>query len=192
MHKQERTEAIARLARAERGRRGRQAFLDGLSSVTGVTIRADQLLDLKATDEVRVELGTGYALAVAEQGATRRVFFTRAEEDAAMRIPGLMASPLAEERVILWLKQSKDCGAIKLTAGQVLRACDAIRAFDGDAVSMLSEDRTNGFILDKHEDDVAETFEVSVWGSAWLEAATCLPFGPTVRKPYDRQNYQLP
>ncbi len=187
MHQEERTEAIARLARAERGRRGRQAFLEGLSSVSGVIIRADQLLDLEATDEIRAELSTGYASAVTEKETSRRVFFTRAESEAALQIPELLANPLAEERVLLWLKRSEDCGAVILTAGQVLKACEAIRAFDGDAVSMLSEDRTQGFIFDRNEDDVAETFEVSVWGSAWLEAATRLGFGPTERKHHDRQ-----
>jgi hypothetical protein len=84
--------------------------------------------------------------------------------------------------VLLWLKQSADCGAVSLVAAQVLRACEAIRAFDGDAVSMLSEDHTQGFIFDKNDDDVTETFEVSVWGSLWLEAATSLGFGSTEQK----------
>lgn len=52
---------------------------------------------------------------------------------------------------------------------------------------MLSEDRTQGFIFDKHEDDLDETFEVSVWGSAWLEAATRMAIGGTERKEFDRQ-----
>jgi hypothetical protein len=177
MHQEERTKAIARLARAERGRRGRRAFLDGLSSVSGVIIRADQLLDLEATDEIRADLSAGYASAMADQETSKRVFFTRAESEAALQIPELLVNPLADERVLLWLKQSEDCGAVILTAGQVLKACEAIRAFDGDAVWMLSEDRTQGFIFDKNEDDIAETFEVSVWGSAWLEAATRVGFG---------------
>jgi hypothetical protein len=84
--------------------------------------------------------------------------------------------------VLVWLKQSADCGAVILTADQVLKACEAIRAFDGDAVSMLSDDRTQGFIFDKNEGDVAETFEVSVWGSRWLGVATSFGFGSTEQK----------
>jgi hypothetical protein len=182
MHQEERTNAIARLARAERGRRSRQAFLSGLSSVSGLIIRADQLLDLDTTDEVRAGLSAGYASAIAGQETSRRVFFTRAESQAALQIAESLANPLAEERVLLWLKQSEDCGAVILTAGQVLKACEAIRAFDGDAVAMLSEGRTQGFIFDKNKDDLAETFEVSVWGSVWLGAATRLGFGPTERR----------
>jgi hypothetical protein len=177
-----RTEAIARLARVERGRRSRQTFLDGLSYAIGSTIRADQLLDLDATDQVRASLSDGYALALSGQATARRVFFSRAESQAALQIPESLTNLLAEERVLLWLKQSADCGAVSLVAAQVLRACEAIRAFDGDAVSMLSEDHTQGFIFDKNDGDVIETFEVSVWGSLWLDAATSLGFGSTEQK----------
>ena len=68
-------------------------------------------------------------------------------------------------------KASEDCGPVSMTAGHVLSACEAIRAFDGDAVSMLSEDHKQGFIFDENRDELFETFEVSVWGSVWFEAA---------------------
>lgn len=79
----------------------------------------------------------------------------------------------------MWLKQSAECGAVFLMAGQILRACELIRVVDGDAVSMLSEDRTQGFIFDKNEDDPEETFEISVWGSRWRAAASACGIGPT-------------
>lgn len=182
MRHEERIKAIARLARAERGRRNRQAFLACISSAIGSVIRADQLLDQDATDGVRAALSVGYASAVSGQETSRRVFFTRAESQAAMKIPAALADSLSEEQVLLWLKQIEDCGALVLTAGQVLRACEIIRAFDGDAVSILSEDRTQGFIFDKNEDDIAQTFEVSLWGSAWLGAAARLGPEPTELK----------
>jgi hypothetical protein len=175
---EKRTEAISRLARIERGRRSRQAFLDGLSSAFGSTVHAEQLLELAVTDQVRASLSLGYARAVSGEANARRAFFSRGESHAALQIPKALTSLLGEERVLLWLKRSADCGAVSLVAGQVLRACEAIRAFDGDAVSMLSADQTQGFIFDKNDDDVAETFEVSVWGSRWLEAATSVGFGP--------------
>ena len=62
-----------------------------------------------------------------------------------------------------------------MTAGQVLEACEAIRAFDGDAVSMLSENHKQGFILDKNRDELFETYEITVRSSVWFEAAR--PFG---------------
>jgi hypothetical protein len=134
---EKRTEAISRLARIERGRRSRQAFLDGLSSAVGSTVHAEQLLELAVTDQVRASLSLGYARAVRGEANARRSFFSRGESHTALQIPEALTSLPGEERVLLWLKQSADCGAVSLVAGQVLRACKAIRAFDGDAVSML-------------------------------------------------------
>jgi hypothetical protein len=172
MRDQSRSEAIARRVRENKRRTHRSEFLAGLSRAVASTIRPEQLLDLASTDEVRADLKSGYAAAVS--GAATRLFFSRKQSLAALGIPALLAQPLADERVLLWLKQSDVCGAAILTAGQVLRACEAIRVFDGDTVSMLSEDGTQGFIFDKNEDDDTDTFEVALWGSRWLEAAvTC-------------------
>ena len=172
MRDESRSEAVARRVRENKRRTHRSEFLAGLSRAVGSTIRPQQLLDLASTDEVSADLKSGYAATVS--GVATRLLFSRQQSLAALEIPALLAQPLADERVLLWLKQSAVCGAAMLTAGQVLRACEAIRVFDGDTVSMLSEDGTQGFIFDKNEDDDTETFEVALWGSRWLEAAaTC-------------------
>ena len=59
MDRVERRERLAQLARGERGRRKRQTFLHGLSSAIGQTVRADQLLNLEATDGVKSCLSAG-------------------------------------------------------------------------------------------------------------------------------------
>ena len=170
MREESRSEAVTRRVRENKRRTHRSEFLAGLSRAVGSTIRPEQLLDLASTDEVHADLKSGYAAAVS--GVAPRLLFSRQHSLAALEIPGLLAQPLADEPVLLWLKQSDVCGAAILTAGQVLRACEAIRVFDGDAVSMLSEDGTQGFIFDKDVDDDIDTFEVALWGSRWLEAAT--------------------
>jgi hypothetical protein len=177
MSQETRKEAIAHRVRENQGRRHRPAFLDGLSQAVGSTIRPDQLLNLDVTDQVRASLNTGYASALSGQATATRVFFSRDESLTALRFPELMAKPLAEERVLLWLKQSAECGAVILIAGQVLRACELIRALDGDAVSMLSEDRTQGFIFDKNDSDATETFEISVGGRVGLQQRALVELG---------------
>jgi hypothetical protein len=172
MREESRPEAIARRVRENNRRSNRSAFLNGLSRAVGSVIRPDQLLDLASTDEVRTDLNAGYAAATS--GVATRLFFSRQQSPIALETPALLAPRLADERVLLWLKQSEVCGAAILTAGQALRACEAIRVFDGDTVSMLSDDGTQGFIFDKNEDDDTNTFELAVWGSRWLEAgAAC-------------------
>jgi len=170
MRDESRSQAVARRVRENKRRTHRSEFLAGLSRAVGSTIRPEQLLDLASTDEVHADLKSGYAAAVS--GAATRLLFSRQQSLAALEIPMLLARPLADERVLLWLKQSDVCGAAILTAAQVLRCCEAIRVFDGDTVSILSEDGTQGFIFDKNEDDDTATFEVALWGSRWLEAAT--------------------
>jgi hypothetical protein len=172
-----REETISLLVRVNRGRRNRYAFLDGLSRAVGFSVGPDKLLDLNATDQVRADLSTGYALALSARVPAKRIFFNRDESLTALQIPELLAKSLPEENALLWLKQSSDCGAIFLTAEQVLRACEMILLFDGDTVSLLSEDHTQGFIFDKNDDDATETFEISIWGSRWLAAATACGIG---------------
>ena len=183
MSQETRKEAIARRVRENQGRRNRPAFLDGLSQAVGSTIRPDQLLNLDVTDQVRAGLSTGYASALSGQATATRVFFSRDQSLTALRIPELLAQSLADERVLLWLKQSAECGAVILTAAQVLGECEMILALDGDSVSMLSEDRTQGFIFDQNDGDANEAFELSVWGSRWLAVATACGVGPR------KQNY---
>jgi len=108
-----------------------------------------------------------------------RVFFGRDESLVALQIPELLGKSLAGERVLLWVKKSSDCGAVVLTAGQVLSACEEIRVLDGDAVSLLSEDHAQGLIFDKNDDDATETFEFSVWGPRWFAAAIASRIGST-------------
>jgi hypothetical protein len=172
MSQETRTNSIERRVRENRGRNNRPAFLDALSQVVGSNIRPDQLLNLDSTDEVLAILRSGYAAARSGGATAMRIFFSRDKTETALRIPDSLDSSMADEPVVLWLKQSVECGAVILTARQVLRACEAIRTLDGDAVSMLSEDRTQGFIFDKNDDDANETFELSVWGSRWFVAAT--------------------
>jgi hypothetical protein len=178
MRQETRTEKIARLTRENRGRRNRLGFLNDLSQAIGSTIFPDQLLDLNSTDELRDDLSAGYAASLSGQANTTRVLFSRDQSLTALRIPELLAESLAEERVLLWLKQSAECGAVILTAAQVLRECEMIFALDGDSVSMLSEDRSQGFIFDQNDGDANETFEFSVWGSRWLAVATACGLGP--------------
>ncbi|ADW71543.1 hypothetical protein [Granulicella tundricola] len=171
-----RKEAIGRLVRENQGRLQRSDFLDGLSLAVGSAIRPSQLLSLKATDNVRTALSTGYAAAVNGQPDTGHGFFSRDESLSALGIPLLLSRSLPEENAFLWVKQSAWCGAVAITTGKVLGACEGIRAFDGDAVSLLSEDHTQGIIFDRH-DDFVQNFEASVWGSRWLAAASSLGIG---------------
>jgi hypothetical protein len=171
-----RKEAIGRLVRDNQGRLQRPDFLDGLALAVGSAIRPSQLLSQKATDNVLTALSTGYAAAVNGQPDTGHAFFSRDESLTALRIPLLLSKSLPEEKAFLWLKQSALCGAVAITTREVLGACEGIRAFDGDAVSLLSEDYTQGFIFDRH-DDFVQNFEVSVWGSRWLAAASSLGIG---------------
>jgi hypothetical protein len=53
----------------------------------------------------------------------------------------------------------------------LLRHVAAIIRLDGDSLSAMSEDGTQGLLIDYNADDERQTHEVTVWGERWSAAA---------------------
>jgi hypothetical protein len=75
------------------------------------------------------------------------------------------------ERVFLLAKLWTDCGAVIVDASMLLRHTASIINFDGDSVSAISMDQTQGLLIDHNPDDVEQTYEVAVWGDRWTPLA---------------------
>jgi hypothetical protein len=69
------------------------------------------------------------------------------------------------------MKQSATCGAVRTDVTILLRHVSAIIQLDGDSLAALSEDGSQGILIDYNPDDERQTYEVAVWGERWLAVA---------------------
>jgi hypothetical protein len=166
-----RAERIALLSRENRGRKSKASFLADLSKAVGSPVAPGQLANLESTDLVLKDLRSGYSAAVAGNAPALRRFFAHEKSERALYFVALLAKTLNDEPALLWLKLSSVCGAVVLTTKQILIACERLRALDGDCVSFLSADHSQGFLFDHNPDAADETYEVAVWGDQWSAAA---------------------
>ena len=76
----------------------------------------------------------------------------------------------------LLTKPSTDCGAVTLDISILLKHTGSLIRFDGDSLSAMSADRTQGLLIDHNPDDYEQTYEAAVWGDRWsLLALACDP-----------------
>ena len=71
------------------------------------------------------------------------------------------------ERGSLFTKLNTDCGAVVLDILILLRHTGSLIRFDGDTLSAISADQTQGLLIDHNPDDSEQTYEVAVWGHRW-------------------------
>jgi hypothetical protein len=69
--------------------------------------------------------------------------------------------------VFLLAKLRTDCGAVVVDISLLLRHAASVISFDGDSLSAMSMDRTQGLLIDHNPDDIEQTYEVAVWGDRW-------------------------
>lgn len=59
------------------------------------------------------------------------------------------------------------CGAVSVGVSELLLNAKAVIAFEGDSLSVLSEDRSQGILVDHNPDDPIQAYELTVWGETW-------------------------
>jgi hypothetical protein len=104
-------------------------------------------------------------------GLNYRKFFRSAERFFVFKIAECLTVQLGREDVFLLTKRSIDCGAVSVKLSALLIHTDAIIHFDGDSLSALSMDQTQGVLIDYNRDDPSQAYEMAVWGSRWSLAA---------------------
>jgi hypothetical protein len=146
-------------------------FLEALTEALGEPIGLDALLPLPETDAALISFRNAYQDAVKQALASLQTFFSAGQEESVLRFSECIATQLPSERAILIMKLSATCGAVRTEMATLLRHVSAIIRLDGDSLSALSEDGTQGLLVDYNADDERQTHEVTVWGERWLAAA---------------------
>jgi hypothetical protein len=169
-----RQEKLALLTRTNRGRIITPSFLAALSEALGESIGPSALSSLPETDALREAFRAGYVSAVKDGVPSYRRFFPQEAVKRVFHFADCLADQLRDEQGLFLTKLSSDCGAIGVGVSILLRHAVSVIDFDGDCLSAMSTDRTQGILIDHNPDDTNQTYEVAVWGDRWsLLALAC-------------------
>jgi hypothetical protein len=169
-----RQERIQILSRMNSGRAAAPSFLASLSEALGEPIGASALVPLLESDVLLEAFRNGYRLAVNGGLLSYRKFFRASESQLVFELADCLAVRMLGERVFLFAKPSTNCGAVTLDVSMLLRHTGSLIRFDGDSLSAISLDQTQGLLVDHNPGDPEQTYETAVWGDRWsLLALAC-------------------
>ena len=166
-----RQDKIRMLSRMNRGRTAMPSFLNNLAEILGEPVGTHALLPLPETDALLMVFRNGYQNAIKTRTASYRRFFVPGERPSVLRLADCLADQLPLENVFFLTKLSEDCGAVSLSLCVLLRHAASIIRLDGDSLSALSNDHTQGILIDHNSDDPQQAYEVAVWGDRWSRIA---------------------
>jgi hypothetical protein len=170
-----RQQKIELLSRINRGRNKAPSFLASLSELLGAVIGPSALVPLPETDALWDAFRRGYQ-SVKDGSLSYRRFFQQREARLVFEFADCLAEKMLNEHGLFLTKLSSDCGAAELDVSILLRHVGSVIDFDGDSLSVISVDRTQGVLIDHNPDDYNQTYEVAVWGDRWsLLALACDP-----------------
>jgi hypothetical protein len=166
---QSRNDKLGHLLRLNQRRLSSPNFLRALGNAVGHVINDEQLLSFPETDDLFTEFSRGYG-STQDLASGYRKTYERAHSDEVFRLCICLATKIAGDEARLLMKQSQVCGAVKMNADEILLNARSVIQLDGDSVSVLSWDRTEGILIDYNPDDVNQTYELAVWGFGWTSA----------------------
>lgn len=143
------------------------AFLAGLAEATGQPIEVEALLPPLEADIAMETFRTGYQSATQPGIGNYRRFFRSSERDTVFDLAVCLAGQLSREAVLFLTKLGADSCAVNLEASVLLTHAASVIRFDGDSLSALSVDRTQGILIDHNPDDLEQTYEIAAWGDRW-------------------------
>ena len=166
----ERQTRIGLLSRAAKRKLMLSEYLPCLASAIESEVMPAMLTDLQERDLLLELFRKGYRATKEPPAASFSRTYAAEHKDAVFSAIACIGCQLNGFAYLL-TKQSEFCGAVKVHVDSVLRRCGSVLAIDGDAVMLLSDDRTQGLLLDFSADDPESTYELTVWGNTWTLAA---------------------
>ncbi len=169
----DRLSRIGILSRRNRGKNEIAGFMEKVSQAVGSKMGPDSLLDLELTDAISSKYEQQYQDSRQSPNASFvRTFGSDKEcsdkEYGAYKLLECMAMTLSDDEIIYITKLSEICGAVKLKAPiAFLRARDLL-ALDGDTLMLMDDECNNGLLLDYRKDDPDDMYELTIFGSIWL------------------------
>lgn len=162
-----RQERIKLLSRVNRERAATPPFLARLSEALGESLDNAALLPLSEADQIVEAFRDGYQGALTPGELSYRRFFRPAERNQVLRLADCLAERLPRERAYFITKMGRDAAVVNLTISNLLKHTASMIRLDGDSVSVLSQDHTQGVLIDHNADDPDQAYEVAAWGDQW-------------------------
>ncbi len=162
-----RQQRIQLLSRMNRGRAAAPSLLATLSETLGEVVEADALVPLLSTDRLMEMFRSGYRNALENSATSYRRFFLPDEKSLVLGLADCLADRLPTEKGFFLTKLSEDCGAIEVGIAALLRHAASVIRLDGNSLSVLSSDHTQGLLIDYNADEPKEAYEVAIWGERW-------------------------
>ena len=162
-----RQEKIQMLSRINRARAATPPFLAGLSEALGELVGTSALVSPENTNALMEAFRSGYQSAIKDSAVSYRRFFLPSERSIVLCLADCFADRLPTEEVFFLSKLGKDCVAVCLTISVLLRHTASVIRLDGDSLSALSKDHTQGVLIDHNPDDPEQAYEITAWGDRW-------------------------
>jgi hypothetical protein len=162
-----RKQQILLRSRMNRGRTEAPSFLSAVAEAVGEPVDMKSLVPLPETDILREAFRAGYQNVVREATVGYRKLFLPSQSSLVFRLATCLADQVSTERSFFLTKLSEYCGAVSLNLSVLLKHAASIIKLDGDSLSALSTDQTEGILIDHNPDDPEQAYEVAVWGDRW-------------------------
>lgn len=166
----ERKQRIELLSRINRGHRARPDLLKSLSKPLRTPVEESALLSLPETDCITRAFTAGYRNVVDHLDLSYRRHFRHDEEESVFDIAERLGRQFAisGERAHLLLNGLSDiCGAVELPVATLLGNARALIDLDGDTLSIIAINKSNGLLIDYNKDDLQQQYEIAIWGDRW-------------------------
>jgi len=164
----ERQSRIRFLARTNHVLRESPAFLSGLSDVLGREVGVESLLPIDQSDYVRALFWEGYGQALEAPEKCFRMIQTEAGlEELATNIERFQGA--SKDEAVILFPTSLESG-LCLALREILRSIWRVLQFDRNTVALSSSDGICGLLLDWDVAHPNDAFELTIWGSRWVEA----------------------
>ena len=165
---------IQQLSRVNRRRTVESEFIETLSRALEQTIEVSALVSFEESDSLLGLFREEYRAAQSDDAISYRKFFSKEEGKLIFELAKCLAHRLVDEEAYFLTKLGEDVGAVKVNTSALLNHAESVIDFDGDSISLLSNDRGQGLLIDSNPDDPEQTYEIAVWGDRWpLLALAC-------------------
>jgi len=138
-----------------------------VSSTVKVTTDLTTISNSKTGAIVSATLRFGYQTARTGDAVSYRRFFSPNERRIVFRLAASLADRIGDETGFLLTRLGVDTEAISANLTAVLANAEAVLNLDGDSVSIVSNDRSQGLLIDRNLDDPIQSYEFAVWGNRW-------------------------
>ena len=158
---------IQKLSRLNRRRAATKQFIDTLTQAQGRRVEASDIISAEESDDLLETFQLGYRLALSKDAISYRKFFSQEMRRQVFELTTCLAQGMSDETAYFLTRLGGDAGAVKVNMSALLSHSEAVIYFDGDSISAISFDGSQGLLIDHNSDDLIQTYEVTVWGDRW-------------------------